>query len=621
MSNFQIARCAQGALALVVSAGFAVAGPDARNDQPSAILRNSVNSLDGYQPGSGMASRESLEAIPRYHPSQILVRFDNFVDRAAMDTTLKTAGVTGAVKSIGLVPGLQVMSVEAGTVEEVCAKLNGQPGVRYASPDFVRRVNAQTVPYGISLVQADQAWAKYGRGTGAKVAVLDTGVDLSHPDLPAPIVTQSFVPGLTVDDYHQHGSHCSGTVLGLDNTIGVVGVAPQATLIIGKVMNNGGYGLDSWIADGIDWAVTQGADVISMSLGDTNTNQALQDACLNAFNAGVLVVASAGNSASSVPSYPASYPGVMSISAVDSTSTLASFSNFGPLISVAAPGVSVQSTVPTVSTTVTFSSASHGAQNFTGSPGGAVSGGVVYCGLGLTAADFPGTVSGRIAHIRRGSSGNITGTFNLKASNAVAAGAIGVIISNNTGTTTPASGDLGDTFLIPVFGISLNDGNALQALPDITTTASFNQVITGHSYANFSGTSMSCPHTAGSGALLIGLFKSVSQPAPLPPASTRWIIEQTAGDLGPVGRDDSYGWGLVNVRAAAQYLYGRAICRGDLNADGQVDDTDFVLFVSFYNDLLSPGGAWTGGDLNGDAVCDDSDFVRFANSYDQLLCP
>src|SRR5262249_44657856 len=251
----------------------------------------------------------------------ILVRVDTFADRAATDGVLRRAGVTGKVRSIGLVPGLQVLTVQAGKVEEVCAKLNGQPGVKYASPDFFRKAMAQDLPYGISLMNANTAWAAYGRGSGAKVAVLDTGVDLAHPDLPAPVATSSFVPGVPVDDYNQHGTHCSGTVLGLDNTVGVVGVAPQASLVIGKVLNNGGPGLDSWIATGIDWAVQQGADVISMSLGGSDVDQSLQDACLNAFNAGVLVVAAAGNDASSDPSYPASYPGVMSISAVDSTST------------------------------------------------------------------------------------------------------------------------------------------------------------------------------------------------------------------------------------------------------------------------------------------------------------
>ncbi|MFO0861167.1 MAG: S8 family serine peptidase [Phycisphaerales bacterium] len=612
MSDVRCVRRAASAL-VVILASHGLAAP-AVHDEPSALRVDSAQSLGGFEAGSGIVSREALEAVPLFHPSQILVKFDAFVDRAAQSDALAAAGAGETIRSIALVPGLKVVRVQPGSVEAVCAALNSMPGVAYASPDHVRRALAQSIPYGINLVKATNSWPQFGKGQGAKVAVLDTGVDLGHPDLPTPLATASFVPGVTVDDFNQHGTHCSGTVLAIDNTEGVVGVAPQASLIIGKVLNNGGYGLDSWIASGIDWAVTQGADVISMSLGGDTTDQALQDACLNAFNAGVLVVASAGNDASSTPNYPASYPGVMSISAVDSSSQLASFSSFGPLVSVTAPGVSVSSTTPTVSTTVNFSSATRSARNFDGSRGGSLTGQVVYCGFGSTSADFPAEVSGRIAHIRRGN--NIT--FQVKAQNAVNAGAIGVIISNNTGGTAQFTGSLNDTFLVPVVSISQNDGNALQALT--LPTATINQAITAHTYASLSGTSMSCPHTSGAAAMVIGLFKSKTQPAPLPPGSLRWIIERTAVDLGGDGRDDLFGWGLVDVQAASKYLYGRAICRGDLNGDGMVDDADFVQFVSFYNELLTPGGAWTGGDLNGDDSTDDLDFVVFASSYDALLC-
>lgn len=617
MSSRSSIRLGSAALLISTLCGTCVAGSQSGrvNDQPVSFSKSSLESLDGFQPGMGFASREVIEAVPKFHPSQIMVRMEPFVDRAAQDATLRAAGAGQTLRTIGIVPGLRVVSVEPGTVEEVCARLNGQPGVRYATPDYVRRANAQTVPYGISLVKADIAWAKYGKGGGAKVAVLDTGIDLSHPDIPATLATASFVPGLTVDGYNRHGTHCSGTVLGLDNTEGVIGVGPSASLIIGKVLNNGGYGVDSWIATAIDWAITQGADVISMSLGEDIPDPALEEACLNAFNAGVLLVASAGNEADSEPRYPACFPGVMSISAIDSSSQLASFSSFGPLVSVTAPGVNVLSSVPTVSTTVTFSNIARPAQNFTGARGGSLTGTVVYCGFGSTPADFPASVAGKIAHIRRG---NNT-TFQAKAQNALDAGAIGVIISNNTGGNSGFSGTLNSHIPIPVSSISQNDGNALQALT--LPTATLDQSITGHTYEELSGTSMSCPHTSGTAAVLIGLFKSVPQPAPLPPASLRWIIEQTAADLGAPGRDDFFGFGLVDVKAGAEYLYGRAVCRGDLVSDGFVDDTDFVAFATFYNDLISPGGPWTGGDLNGDGFADDADFVEFAASYNELLCP
>ncbi|MFN9970508.1 MAG: S8 family serine peptidase, partial [Phycisphaerae bacterium] len=239
-----------------------------------------------------------------------------------------------------------------------------------------------------------------GTGAGAKVCVLDTGVDTTHPDLPPTVAAQSFVPGLTVEDFNRHGTHCSGTVLGLNNDQGVIGVAPGASLMIGKVLNNGGWGTDAWIVEGIDWAVANGADVISMSFGDDEPNQAATDACAAAAAAGVLLVASAGNEATANPRYPATNPGVMSVAALNSDSTLASFSNFGPLLSISAPGVGVESSTPIVQTRVFFNGANRNAQNLSGSRGGSLPPAeVVDCGQGLTAADFPPTVNGKIAHI------------------------------------------------------------------------------------------------------------------------------------------------------------------------------------------------------------------------------
>lgn len=599
-------------LVLFIVSGLALAASP--NDRPSALLRDSAHALEGDAPGHGFIAADALRAIPAYHPSQILVRFEPFADRAAIAPALEAAGVRQVVRSINLVPGLQVLAITPGTVEETCAALRQIPGVRYAEPDRVRFAHAQNTPYGIPMVNADIAWANHGTGAGAKVCVLDTGVDTTHPDLPPTVAAQSFVPGLTVEDFNRHGTHCSGTVLGLNNDEGVIGVAPGASLMIGKVLNNGGWGTDAWIVEGIDWAVANGADVISMSFGDDEPNQAATDACAAAEAAGVLLVASAGNEATANPRYPATNPGVMSVAALNSDSTLASFSNFGPLLSISAPGVGVESSTPIVQTRVFFNAANRNAQNLSGSRGGSLPPTeVVDCGLGITAAEFPPTVVGKIAHIRRGGA-----TFQVKAANAVAAGAVGVLISNNSGGTTTFTGNLNDTFEIPVFGISQNDGNLLQAGG---ITATMTQTNVGHQYELLSGTSMSCPHVSGGAALLIGLFKSTGLTPALPPASTRWILENTATDLGAPGRDDTFGHGLLNVKAAADYLAGRVRCRGDLNADAICDDSDFTLFAGLYNELISPGGPWTGGDLNGDGTCDDADFVIFVGTYNDLICP
>jgi subtilisin len=229
------------------------------------------------------------------------------------------------------------------------------PHVRYVEVDQLRFASVQTLPWGIDHVEADLAWSTT-QGEGIKVAVLDTGGDPDHPDL-------SYAGGVNFsgwlrdgrtaerwwNDGHGHGTWTSGTVAALDNTIGVVGVAPAASVYAVKVLSNSGSGWDSDIAQGIDWAIGAGMDVISMSLGAPGYSTALADACQSAWNAGLVIVAAAGNEgdgnlATEELSYPAALPTVMSIGASNQSDGLASFSNSGSHLSLAAPGVSVQST-------------------------------------------------------------------------------------------------------------------------------------------------------------------------------------------------------------------------------------------------------------------------------------
>ncbi|MBS0190267.1 MAG: S8 family serine peptidase [Phycisphaerales bacterium] len=606
---------------IAVLSGFALltnaalAGPPG----PSALLTSSQESLNGFVPGVGIAPARA-EFPGGRHPSRILVRFDTAQGRGIDEQakTLAEAGVTRLIQRIGLVPGLLIVSTDEGRVDEVVAKLSRQPGVLYATPDYEMHAEAQTTPYGISMIGADTVWPAWGFGSGAKVCVLDTGVDTTHPDLPSAIMS-SFVPGETVEDYNTHGTHCSGTVLGLDNDQGVVGVAPAAQLMIGKVLANSGSGAWSYLISGIDWAVANGARVISMSLSGSVGDPSLQAACDAALADGVLLVAAAGNQSSGTPRYPSGYSSVMAISAVDSSGTFASFSNFGSHISVAAPGVSVQSSIPVVAWSAKWLGTDHEANPMTGSVIRAVSAPVVYCGFGENAAAFPAGVSGKIAHIRRGSPNTTSVSFNTKATNALNAGAIGVIISNNTTGSLSGTLNVSTTFAIPVVGCLQTDGDNL--ITNNGTTVNIYQFNNGHTYANYDGTSMATPHVAGAAGLLLGDFVPATGLPAVPPSTTRWVIERTATDAGAPGKDDNFGWGILNVRKASEYLHGRVRCPGDLVFDGIVDDTDFVAFASLYEDFVAPGGAYTGGDFNGDGVTDDADFVRFAASYSDFFCP
>ena len=197
-------------------------------------------------------------------------------------------------------------------------------------------------------------------GAGIKVAVLDTGMDLNHPDFAGRgVVSQSFVPGQAVQDGHSHGTHCIGTACGplnpSDPSKERYGVAYQAQIFAGKVLNNAGSGADGWILAGINWAIAQGCHIISMSLGASVNNAgfsaAYENAALAAFNAKCLIVAAAGNVSGAPVGHPANCPSIMAVGAVDQNLVKAGFSSithFPPhgKVDIVAPGVGTFSSVP-----------------------------------------------------------------------------------------------------------------------------------------------------------------------------------------------------------------------------------------------------------------------------------
>lgn len=197
-------------------------------------------------------------------------------------------------------------------------------------------------------------------GTGIRIAILDTGIDLGHPDFAGRVLaSQSFIPGQAVHDGHSHGTHCAGTAAGIKVPPGGqrrYGVAHGARLLVGKVLSNSGGGTSGQILAGINWAIQQGAHVISMSLGSSvSVGQPhftyYEQAAVAALNAGSLIVAAAGNDGWAPVNAPANSPSVLAVAAVDQSLQRAAFScvalnGGGGEINVAAPGVATYSSVP-----------------------------------------------------------------------------------------------------------------------------------------------------------------------------------------------------------------------------------------------------------------------------------
>ena len=176
-------------------------------------------------------------------------------------------------------------------------------------------------------------------GRSIKIAILDTGCN-SHEDLPEPVSAESFIRGQTWKDGNGHGTHCAGTALGRNG----IGVAPDAELIVGKVLSNGGSGSSSGIAAGIRWAVDEGADVISMSLGGGSSYGPTNSAIDYAWTNGCIVNAAAGNSGyrgANTIGWPAKYKHCICTGATRSDGSIANFSSGGREIDWATPGQAI----------------------------------------------------------------------------------------------------------------------------------------------------------------------------------------------------------------------------------------------------------------------------------------
>jgi len=415
-------------------------------------------------------------------------------------------------------------------------------------------------PWGIAAVKAPEAWvASSNKGAGARVLVLDTGIDAEHPSLKANFEKGQDFTGLSngsdFSDNQGHGTHCSGTIAGIQNGSGFSGVAPEAKILMGRVCSENGCS-NIAIARGISWGIAENVDVISMSLGGMFSTPAERSAIAFADQMGITIVAASGNNGTGMVSYPAALPTVIAVGAVNSKLEKADFSQFGPELAIVAPGVDVVSTVPVGSgresevfvsiqgvARKVASSAIQGVKESTS----AVDTELVYAGLGKP-EDFAGiNVEGKFALISRGEI-----TFAEKVKNAMAAKAVGVIFYNNapgliSGTVTQ------DNSVLDIYAAMIEQsiGEELKAELLSGHPAAASILTLKKDYTALAGTSMATPHVAGVVALMKAAKKS------LRPADVKSILQKTAQPLMGPNANNELGAGLVNAEAAVNAALGK----------------------------------------------------------------
>jgi serine protease len=466
---------------------------------------------------------------------------------------------TGIITRVGGVVTYEfprIRGVAAKLPRAAISALNGDPSIEFVELDRIVYALGQTLPWGIKRVNATAVWDTDGdmdvdlgaiAGSGIKVAVIDTGIDYTHPDLVDrygggyDFVNNDPDP---MDD-NGHGTHVSGTIAATDNDIGVIGVAPEATIYALKALNATGQGSTSDVIRSILWAVDHGMNIISMSLGSAIPSLLEMRACNLAYESGVLLVAATGNDGHWYAGFPAGYASVIGVGAIAEDNTLASFSNKGLGLDLVAPGVDVNSTVPVgtgpvAKVIVDSTELSANMMEYSPeTPETGITAQILYASLGypenFTGQDF----TGKLALIQRGEI-----SFAEKVANAYAAGAMGAIIYNNQ----PGNfeGTLGSPGAIPAVSLSQDDGLYMKGLIEAGSTTTTLIAYYGSDYAVFSGTSMATPHVSGVAALVLAANPSLT------PAEVRAILESAAVDLGSPGKDPTYGYGLVDAYAAVQ---------------------------------------------------------------------
>ncbi len=532
------------ALSLAISTGINAA-------QPLMGVQNSDNALKSVS-ASNLPKRYIIKYKQNGNNAAIMGVNSASIDSVSSNLVTPALAVKNTLKSLGAkvkaeFPQMNIIAAELSAAD--INALSNNANVEYVEEDLQRHFMAQTQPYGIAMVQADQvndSVASAASG-GKKICIIDSGLDLPHEDMGSKYGTINGTndsgTGNWFDNGGPHGTHVAGTIAALNNGIGVRGViGSDPSIHIVKVFNESGWGYSSDLVSAINTCKNNGADVINMSLGGTGSSVTEQNGIQAAYDAGVLLIAAAGNSGSATSttdaeSFPASYDSVMSVAAIDSNKALADFSQKNAQVEIAAPGVDVYSTYPEgLGSVVEVSVAGVAYTSNAMENQGTASGTLYNFGTG-EAIDT--SASGKICLIQRG---NIS--FHDKVKACEDSGGLGAILYNNVAGSF--SGTLGTSNVTTIPAVTVSDTDGAAMLANVGSNASIN--IGAGNYGKMSGTSMASPHVAGVAALVWSHHPSCTN------AQIRTVLNTTAQDLGAAGRDVKFGYGLVQAKDAIDYI-------------------------------------------------------------------
>ncbi|MDI6716229.1 MAG: S8 family peptidase [Actinomycetota bacterium] len=278
-----------------------------------------------------------------------IVRFSRSLDTQSQEALIREFGFS--LKRLPIINSAVIL-----VPPEIELDLLKKPGVLWVEDDARVSVTSlplitqqeEVIPWGVDRIDADIAWSK-SNAESVRVAIIDSGIDLKHPDLIANIkgYYNTINPKQKADDDYGHGTHVAGIVAAAKNGSGVIGVGPKAELFAVKVINKDGVGYISDVIEGLQWCIANHMQVANMSFETRSFSQALHDAVKASYNAGLIMVASAGNNGlgtSSTVGYPAKFEEVIAVAAIDEHDAITAWSSRGPEVDIAAPGHGIYST-------------------------------------------------------------------------------------------------------------------------------------------------------------------------------------------------------------------------------------------------------------------------------------